>query len=700
MVDESKIKQLAEFLRENEDIFKELQREVTHVITNAYVFEFEEIVNGPYENIKKAIYQNKNEYHCVRNSISWWFERHKYSSDIKVVDFIYEIIEIWRKIELSYVSQCWSYRKAHIFLGGVFYFVGENGLAKNALRYRVIEGQLLKVIKLDKIMNLKGEYLKFFISNFNRADTFRVTEDDLSNLLKYSNELGDESLIDEFVNMVENNLTLTEVLQRAIQIDREYNQKGEFVRKFLKLKDYDYKDTVSLLLEYEREMGYEDNSLVMLLIQKTLERQNTNELQRALVDIIMSVIEYDKLNEFNGETVLRLIDNLTIKPEIYTFERALSIASTFYGVLSRVLDYQNVNIKETTKLLHLARKQLISNLSKYIGDDKWNVAFYSSTLEFREPSLSEITNFFNNLPDSYYYNENVVKLIHSIINSGGRFLIFSGPPGTGKTAMAILYAGAYLGVPIAKEFDSIKELLHYIQNSPVFKERAVLVRVRPEWTNPRDIIGYRDIEGTFRKGVIYDLLEKASENPQNLYFVILDEMNLSHPEHYLSDIISAMESKGYLVTENGELKYHNNIVIIGTVNTDETTQNLSPRLLSRSYNITFRTDWDIVKKHEDDMGIKVAEKLEKIDRLLSKIGYGFGYREVIMAKGIIEELGDFNKALDYFLLNKLIPKIKGTEEIKEIVENILEFVRSWGYKQTEKELIRKLDELTRRGFIV
>ena len=88
-------------------------------------------------------------------------------------------------------------------------------------------------------------------------------------------------------------------------------------------------------------------------------------------------------------------------------------------------------------------------------------------------------------------------------------------------------------------------------------------------------------------------------NPEDPYFVLLDEMNLARVEHYFSDILSVMESRkwqdGKMVTstllrdesENKEIKLPTNLYIIGTVNMDETTYPFSKKVLDRANTIEF-----------------------------------------------------------------------------------------------------------------
>src|SRR5581483_4714024 len=83
----------------------------------------------------------------------------------------------------------------------------------------------------------------------------------------------------------------------------------------------------------------------------------------------------------------------------------------------------------------------------------------------------------------------------------------------------------------------------------------------------------------------------AEQRRARPFHLCLDEMNLARPEHYLAELLSKMEVSGGRVTfhtggdEAGfpsELCYPANLVIIGTVNLDETTLPISTKILDRS----------------------------------------------------------------------------------------------------------------------
>jgi|GEM_PF-1735346 len=139
--------------------------------------------------------------------------------------------------------------------------------------------------------------------------------------------------------------------------------------------------------------------------------------------------------------------------------------------------------------------------------------------------------------------------------------------------------------------------------------RYVLVPVGADWTDNRNVVGFvnhlrKDGEGNpiYQATPVLDLLLRATADPTYPYFLILDEMNLSHVERYFSDFLSAMESKKPIplhheehalrtpsgATVQRELAFPANLFVIGTVNVDETTYMFSPKVLDRANVLEFR----------------------------------------------------------------------------------------------------------------
>ena len=119
-----------------------------------------------------------------------------------------------------------------------------------------------------------------------------------------------------------------------------------------------------------------------------------------------------------------------------------------------------------------------------------------------------------------------------------------------------------------------------------------IVPVGANWTDNTNIVGYYNvITEDYQSTPAYELIKQAQDDPNNPYFLILDEMNLSHVERYFADFLSAIESGEEipLYGNNETLELPKNLFIIGTVNVDETTYMFSPKVLDRANTIEFDT---------------------------------------------------------------------------------------------------------------
>ena len=122
-----------------------------------------------------------------------------------------------------------------------------------------------------------------------------------------------------------------------------------------------------------------------------------------------------------------------------------------------------------------------------------------------------------------------------------------------------------------------------------------IVPVGANWTENRHVLGfYNVIIEEYNETPSYSLIKAAKNDIGSPYFLILDEMNLSHVERYFADFLSAIESGQPIPLysnddENYELDIPDNLLIVGTVNVDETTYMFSPKVLDRANTIEFPT---------------------------------------------------------------------------------------------------------------
>ena len=121
------------------------------------------------------------------------------------------------------------------------------------------------------------------------------------------------------------------------------------------------------------------------------------------------------------------------------------------------------------------------------------------------------------------------------------------------------------------------------------------------------------------------------------------------------------------------IAYPENLVIMGTVNVDETTFSFSPKVLDRAFVVEFNEVY--VEEYFKTQNIK-NEDFKKFVMVLNSIlkpaTLHFGYRTIKEMKEYLEKQNEENSAsnqsLDFLLKSKILPKVHGTGEI---IENVL-----------------------------
>src|SRR5690606_13647863 len=182
--------------------------------------------------------------------------------------------------------------------------------------------------------------------------------------------------------------------------------------------------------------------------------------------------------------------------------------------------------------------------------------------------------------DRLFYDENDLITFHTALKTGSLVLL-SGMSGTGKTRLVQVYAKA-LGLAPGEQFR--------------------IIPIRPTWTDGTDLLGFLDLtQNLYRpsESGLLDLLIDAQNNPDKLYLVCFDEMNLARVEHYFSQFLSVLELDPedryidlYSPYYEGRLynsdKYPprvhvgDNVMFVGTVNVDESTYAFSDKVLDRA----------------------------------------------------------------------------------------------------------------------
>jgi len=310
------------------------------------------------------------------------------------------------------------------------------------------------------------------------------------------------------------------------------------------------------------------------------------------------------------------------------------------------------------------------------------------------------------------------------------FMLLAGISGTGKSRIVRKLAQATTTQHYANEEDRWKD------NRP---ENFELIQVKPNWHNSMDVVGFfSNISKRYEFTPFVEFIVKAWQHKDTPYFLCLDEMNLAPVEEYFAEFLSAIESRS--TDENGEyitdpiikpfknfgkdacedmLKHllgeaHHtesnplavqfsekgltlppNLMVMGTVNMDETTFSFSRKVLDRAMSVEMNeVDYDkflsgeseqfplltevnelLVKRPQQASEVKndidsekVISYLKAVNDLLEGTPFKLGYRAANEAMLYVSASRDFageefsiEKALDEFTLMKILSRIEGDD---------------------------------------
>ena len=296
-----------------------------------------------------------------------------------------------------------------------------------------------------------------------------------------------------------------------------------------------------------------------------------------------------------------------------------------------------------------------------------------------------------------YYPTRVIKAFHTAlkIQAINPLAVLAGVSGTGKTQLALQYA-KFFGI---------------------YSEH---VAIQPRWDSKDDLLGfYNFLEKSFQPTPLVRALyqfdqfrikgkNEKIQNDSPMMMAILDEMNLARVEYYFSEFLSKLElrSSDYDKSEIAVGSNLNprkffvgpNVLIVGTMNDDESTYALSDKVLDRANVLHFgkpgsfedsianenvepiKVDFKLfhqwrqannLEHLESDDKEQLKKKIEELNEALNHVGKPFGHRvnNSINAYLSAYPLTDDNDGMTTVKLAladqiemKIIPKLAGLEQ--------------------------------------
>ena len=366
------------------------------------------------------------------------------------------------------------------------------------------------------------------------------------------------------------------------------------------------------------------------------------------------------------------------------------------------------------------------------------------------------------------------------------FMLLAGISGTGKSRIVRKLAQASITKKLQELYDpkSVeKGFNRWELHKPANFE---LVQVKPNWHNSLEVVGYKsNIGGSHYEFTPFvEFVARAWKHQNVPFFLCLDEMNLAPVEQYFAEFLSAIESRSI---ENGEyetdpiikpfsefdtrddngnvtdklsdrmiaklvgkldtqtksdladrfrtkgLTLPKNLLVLGTVNMDETTFSFSRKVLDRAMSIVMNdveydkffmgeTENDMAEfddatkkllidrpirglESEDNGAEQVKQYLKAINEVLNDTPFKLGYRaanEALLYVSAAHQFDgsiDVNTALDEFTLMKILSRIEGDKRTIENLLDDLQRVINDSYPASNKKLIQMAKTLQNKQFV-
>ena len=333
-------------------------------------------------------------------------------------------------------------------------------------------------------------------------------------------------------------------------------------------------------------------------------------------------------------------------------------------------------------------------------------------------TLEELCNNFRNFAASelkLYYRPQMIRLFISALAST-KLVILQGISGTGKTSLAYAW-GKFL------------------------KHDSCIASVQPSWRDRTELFGYfNEFTKKFNETEVLKELYIAGYT-DDVYTVILDEMNISRVEYYFAEMLSILEMPNHdewiveLVASSwkndpkhvigGKLQIPENVWYIGTINNDDSTFMVTDNVYDRAMPIDINEKGEVFTPEEipaqdinfsymnnlfkeaiekNPISQDTLDKVEKMDDyVIQHFRIAFGNRIVSHMKKFVpvyvECGGDEVEGVDYFIAKKILRKFEqlNISYIRDEIDGFVDFLdNTFGKDRMKecKEYVLRLKKLT------
>lgn len=317
--------------------------------------------------------------------------------------------------------------------------------------------------------------------------------------------------------------------------------------------------------------------------------------QNQIDELQAKVNEYQaKINEGELLELKRILNNQdSYVIEINAYKNQIESAKVREVSLKKTIDDLSITIDQLKG--ESSKKSDAFEFAKKCDEDTDGLGFNHMENRNEQPSnLNDLCTYvqqwmaFKSEKPFYYSLETIRTFLAGLHMSP--ITILQGISGTGKTSLPREFAKAIISDVNYVGIDKDN------QNKAAYR----ICAVQSGWRDNMDLMGYyNSFEHKYKETDFFKALYTANlpKYSDTLFLIILDEMNLSRPEHYFADFLSLLEqsvNERFINLSNtpeevlpalikgGKLGIPPNVRFVGTANHDETTLEFAPKTYDRS----------------------------------------------------------------------------------------------------------------------
>jgi len=379
-------------------------------------------------------------------------------------------------------------------------------------------------------------------------------------------------------------------------------------KRLEELFDKENETTKELMQSLQSRLGLSNNNVTKEVSnEKNIELESELQSKKDQIEEQKNLISSlnDQIGQIEDKTKKEFEDNITnLNAELNDAQKALKDDITRKDIQTEIhqltgqknlLESEKEGLEDTVSSL---KRDLASNTRQFRDQALKVLPFFeimqnvkndnsADTIKEFIPNEFESFDSLNHLLDKiaervknmgYIEDESRLKSIVALTLSS-KFVGFYGAAGVGKTTLANYLSQAISGRALEQNC--------YGQS---------LVRVAKGWTSHTDFVGYFNSFSNkfeYRQPFFKKFENSNTFTSEQFFSLVFDESNLSSPELYLSDFLAETEgmfgNKIVPISLSGrQFSIPNDLRMLFTFNVDETTEELSPRMLDRMPVVTVR----------------------------------------------------------------------------------------------------------------